>query len=317
MLLRIAAILGIVFSSVVAGHQPIQHLPPSEKSQLSIHDSISVVRKKKSKKKISDKKYVTSRIHAQLGNQLFQVAAAIAYARDHGCEARFPELQESIRKDPNYQFLFHRVDISPFPSEVQFIRFHESITRVYSPIPFTEGNYYLDGYFQSDKYFYNHSDYIKSLFAPTDTIVQQIKKKYGSLLEQPTVAVHLRTFISDGNNPEVKENWGEFSWNYFITAMECFSEDFLFLIFSDNIEWVKTHFPPIRRNCVFIENNPNYFDLYFMSLCQHQIVSPRSSFSWWAAYLNPNPDKVVIVPQNWTTNVDGVPENWIRLDYPD
>lgn len=261
-----------------------------------------------------EKCYTTSHIHAGLGNQLFQIAIAVSYARDHDCDVRFPELKKIIKDNPDRRFIFHRLNYSKFPKDIEFKSYHEKNSS-YSPVSKNKKNLCFNGYFQSEKYFYNHRDYVKSLFAPTDEIIRRIKDKYGAVLEQTTVGVHFRTFIKDGNNPEAQGNWGCFNWNYFIKAIECFSEDCLFVVFSDNIEWVKNHLPPINRNFIFVENNPDYIDLYFMSLCHHQIVSPRSSFSWWAAYLNQNPNKIVIVPQNWTLNADGIPENWIRLSY--
>lgn len=49
---------------------------------------------------------------------------------------------------------------------------------------------------------------------------------------------------------------------------------------------------------MFIEGEPNYIDLFILSLCKHQIIS-SSSFGWWAAWLNRNPEKIVIRPQEW------------------
>lgn len=56
-------------------------------------------------------------------------------------------------------------------------------------------------------------------------------------------------------------------------------------------------------------------DLFAQAACRHQIIAP-SSFSWWAAWLNPNPDKVVIAPRRWVhdwATRDVVPPSWIRV----
>ena len=74
------------------------------------------------------------------------------------------------------------------------------------------------------------------------------------------------------------------------------------------------------RPHLFIENEPHYHDFYLMSYCTHQIIS-NSSFSWWAAYLNKNPQKKVIAPARWfnpgclTTGKHIVPKEWIKVSW--
>ena len=103
---------------------------------------------------------------------------------------------------------------------------------------------------------------------------------------------------------------------YFQKAISLFSQDALFVVFSNDINWCKTNLQGLAKNLIFIENEPYYHDFYLMSLCKHQIIS-NSSFSWWAAYLNRNPDKIVIAPINWFTKASGFhskdlfPDEWI------
>lgn len=167
------------------------------------------------------------------------------------------------------------------------------------------------GHFESYKYFEKHADYIREIFGPTPEILDHIQQKYGELLKEPTVAVHVRTYIPDWGYP----NMGGSNWGYFITAMDYFPADTHFLVFSDSTEWIKAHFPKENRRVTFIEGNPHYIDFYFMSLCDHFIVSPESTFSWWAAWLNPNPNKTVIVADTWggLFENDTIPSGWLKL----
>lgn len=73
----------------------------------------------------------------------------------------------------------------------------------------------------------------------------------------------------------------------------------LFIVFSNDIAWCKSRFKGL--NAIFVEHNigsNSFRDLQLMSLCKHHIIA-NSSFSWWGAWLNDNPDKVVISPRKW------------------
>jgi len=74
----------------------------------------------------------------------------------------------------------------------------------------------------------------------------------------------------------------------------------IFYVFSEDLEWVKQNIN-IPSNSVFVDYNPDLpssHDMQLMSLCKHQIIS-NSSYSWWAAWLNQNPSKIVVAPDKW------------------
>lgn len=244
--------------------------------------------------------FVTVEIQGQLGNQLFQIATATAYAIDHGCEARFPSLKNAINAHLNHRYVFPSINTDPILEEP--LNFSETAYNIFSPIPYESGkSICLNGYFQFEKYFAHHRKTIEALFAPAPNILEEIHFKYGSLLEKKCVGIHVRTFFPDAIDPNL--GVGRTDWTYYIRAIEEFPEDTFFLVFSDAPEWVKAHFPKIRKNIAFIEDNPHYFDFYLMSQCAHLVIAPRSTFSWWAAWLNPNPDKIVI-----RSDIDGLPD---------
>jgi hypothetical protein len=74
-----------------------------------------------------------------------------------------------------------------------------------------------------------------------------------------------------------------------------------YYIFSDDIEWVKGHFDFVGQYQV-VDNsgyeNSDYWDLYLMSKCKYNIIA-NSTFGWWSAWLNRNPEKIVVVPEKW------------------
>jgi hypothetical protein len=78
-------------------------------------------------------------------------------------------------------------------------------------------------------------------------------------------------------------------------------ENPVFYVFTDNPQWVKEHFNDMKYTLV--DGNPpigwgNHFDMQLMSCCKHNIIA-NSTYSWWGAYLNPNPNKIVIDPKYW------------------
>lgn len=89
------------------------------------------------------------------------------------------------------------------------------------------------------------------------------------------------------------------------------------LVFSDDISWAKENLN--LENSQFINHNQGkqaYKDLYLMSNCAHNIIA-NSSFSWWGAWLNINPEKIVIAPKAWfkvnKDTSDLIPSEWKRM----
>lgn len=94
-----------------------------------------------------------------------------------------------------------------------------------------------------------------------------------------------------------------------------------FFVFSNDLEWVKDH---LKANEMMhyvhhqSQTNTDLFDFFLMQQCQHHIIA-NSSFSWWPAYLNQDPKKIVIAPKNWYKGkyndlyLNIVPGSWITL----
>lgn len=268
---------------------------------------------------IASQPFVTAGLLGQLGNQMFQVAAATSLALDNNANAVFPEfLTRTDNGIPtNYKHIFWRLDTSPLSQGIAVLYSEPSL--IYSPIPYYP-NIKINGYFASEKHFKHHKEEILALFAPHPNILQYLESKYHSIIHHPhTVSVHLRTYFSeDPNHLSFTFNGRE----YLQRAVWLFPEDYLFVVFSDNIRWCKENLSDLAKNICFIEGEAYYHDFYLMSLCKHNITS-NSTFSWWAAYLNLNPDKIVIAPSRWFESTaiqlgfdsrDITPEDWFVLD---
>ena len=257
--------------------------------------------------------FIEGQLTGQLGNQLFVIAATVSLALDHDAIPVFPDfLFDKTNGIPlNFEKVFYHLNTTK-PGDLY--EYHEPFYH-YAPIPYIE-NMRLCGYFQSEKYFKHHKEEILELFAPRLEIKEYIESKYKDLLLHPNiVSVHLRSYYDHDPSQEVFIQYGK---EYCEKAMTLFPEDTLFVVFSNKMEQCKKELASINRPKVFIECESYYYDLYLMSLCKHNIIC-NSSFSWWAAYLNSNPEKIIVAPPRWYTPKSGlndediVPEEWIRL----
>lgn len=258
--------------------------------------------------------WIIADLIGQLGNQLFIIAAAFSLALDHGAVPVFPDLllKDNLDIPINREKLFYFLPCT-VPRGEKISVFYQEPHFHYAPIPY-QPNMRLSGYFQSEKYFAHHKQEILDLFAPSMAITEYLKSRYNSILQHPnTVAVHIRFYHED---PE-----GLFyckpDRSYLEKAFCHFSDDALFVVFSNQKENCREILSGLKRKFIFIEKEPHYHDFYLMSLCKHTIIS-NSTFSWWAAYLNPNPKKIVIAPKKWfsTPHLDTkdlLPPEWIQL----
>ena len=109
--------------------------------------------------------------------------------------------------------------------------------------------------------------------------------------------------------------------DYIKKSLRYFENDVAFIVFSDDIPWCKKNLNFIK-NVFFVENKTEIFDFYFMTLLDSIIIS-NSTFSWWSAYLNKNPNKKVVAPKKWfkkklnnigyRADSDLLPIKWITI----
>jgi len=262
--------------------------------------------------------YVVGEMMGQLGNQFFIIAATVALALDHNAEPLFPHLAtettENIPLNREEIFSHIHLNIKPIPVSLNY-RYLEPYFH-YAKIPY-QSNMSINGYFQSEKYFLHHKKTIIDLFSPPKHILDYLNFKYRDIIQHPnTVAIHYRSY--EREDPQHRFH-ASCDLDYYIKAISLFPEDSLFIVFSNDINWCKSNFKNISRPFIYIENEEHYHDIYFMSLCKHQIIC-NSSFSWWSAYLNLNVEKTVIAPSKWFNSSyindtqDLIPPEWIIME---
>lgn len=180
-------------------------------------------------------------------------------------------------------------------------------------------NTYLDGFWQSELYFAKYENEIRNLFKFKKEIINRNLELVSKInTAKNAVSIHVRRgdYI---NNPEANKFHGLCSLDYYTEAINLIKDkvsDVSLFVFSDDIPWCKNNFKfnlPIE----FVETHNPHSDLYLMTRCKHNIIA-NSSFSWWGAWLNDNPDKIVVAPKQWFANKnidtkDVIPEKWIKL----
>jgi len=265
------------------------------------------------------KPFVEAELRGQLGNNLFIVATACALAWDHDADAYFPELTfkyaynwENIPL--NLSHIFFRCNLSAPPRDISFNWNQPSFS--YHPIVF-QPDMKIHGYFQSEKYFSHQRERLLELFAPHPDDFDYIQTKYEWLLEHPcSVGIQIRKNWEDPHG-NIFIQYGK---DYLRKAMNVFPENALFIIFSNDYEFSHQNTPEEMTNrVIYVENEPHYIDLFLLSLCKHNIIS-NSTFGWWGAWLNRNPEKIVVAPKQWLhpccnlSTYDVLPENWLKVE---
>lgn len=180
---------------------------------------------------------------------------------------------------------------------------------------------YLSGYWQSEKYFQNVAEVIRSEFTYKCPLENRNSEFADEISQVSAVSLHVRRG-DYAKNPKTTAMHGLCSLDYYREAIQYISvhvEQPYFFIFSDDIAWVKSNLK-IDFPCQYVDHNhgsQSYNDMHLMSLCQHHIIA-NSSFSWWGAWLNPRPNKIVIAPLKWFASKqkstrDLIPSGWISL----
>ena len=249
---------------------------------------------------------VITRIQGGLGNQLFQWAHARALSLKYNIPC-YLDIHDVSGGGTHRDFT-----LDVFPNLYYELANINSISNVivdnfnFSPITMTESEVknsviYLNGYWQTEKYFIEYADIIRN------ELRSNVKIDLGN-----STSLHVRRtdyLKSNGFHPVQPIE-------YYEKAISLIGDYERLLVFSDDIQWCKDNLK--FDNMTFIEGYKDYEDIWTMSMCKNNIIV-NSSFSWWGAWLNENPDKKVIAPLNWfgpqsnLNTSDIIPNEWIKI----
>ena len=267
---------------------------------------------------------IITKLQGGLANQIFQWAYGKYLSEKYNTplyldvssylnQVGITKREFSLNKFPNlkYQFLPNERNISLWSTEPEKTKIQTlSDNFNFSELDYDNNSHYiLNGYWQSEKYFKGISDIIRNELQPSEESL----KKFSSLpINENNVSIHIRRtdyVTSNGYHPVQ-------SIDYYQKGLDIIGDYDNVFVFSDDINWCKENLK--FDNMIFIEGFDDVEDIWLMSMCKHNIIA-NSSFSWWAAWLNSNPNKKVIAPSNWFGNQanlntdDIIPENWIKV----
>jgi len=281
-----------------------------------------------------------------LGNQMFQYAAGLSLAAHHNTNVKVDVslLNQSDAAIGTVRYFdLQKLQLSPeiaTKDEISLFQTNNVVGRImdklqqpykrkiYKEADYTfdenffkaQDNIYLKGYRQSEQYFYPIADKIRTGFQFKSEVIEEVKAKALELRERNSVSIHIRR--GDYSNKMVREYHGILEKDYYQKAIDYMQTKVAkcsFYIFSDDADWVNANLS-FNSQIQIVSGNitkTHFEDFYLISQCKHQIIA-NSTFSWWAAWLNPNPDKIVIAPEKWFNNApydtrDLIPESWIKM----
>jgi hypothetical protein len=180
----------------------------------------------------------------------------------------------------------------------------------------------IDGLWQDPRYFETCNNLVHKSFQFPNLSDERNRNTAEMMKNENSVAVHLRKGDGYGSwdifNNTCEPDYYDHAINYIKSSVV----DPVFYVFSDNPELVEKYLP--IKDYILIDWNPkagknNYLDMQLMSCAKHNIIA-NSTYSWWGAWLNDNPEKIVIAPKDWfnpKSKLKGInhiiPENWVKL----
>lgn len=280
-----------------------------------------------------------------LGNQMFQYALGRQLALRHNTELKL-DLHFLLDRTPGTVAVFRDYDLDifnmaasvatkeevmcftcpPYPRAFQRLRRRALPKQVkrerhfhFDPsIEAAPNDVYLDGYWQSPRYFESTERVIRRDFTYSDRYPHADKTMAERIRNTVSICVNVRRkdFVGSPLHDVCTPEYFRRGVGY-VRARERRSECF---VFSDDIDWCQEHLA-LDSPVTFIghEFAGQKFGAYLqlMSACRHFVI-PNSTFAWWAVWLNEHSSKIVVAPAKWFNDpaidsTDLIPQSWMRL----
>ena len=275
-----------------------------------------------------------------LGNQLFVLFNIIALSKQTGYQFRIIDKSKNDKRSTYWANFLKPLESYLLKDTVSYEYTYIEPSFEYKPIadvlPYIDGknqgkNFVLIfGYFQSVKYFEKHKDYIIDLLKIPHLQAQVVKKVTQVDFKNTIVSLHFR--IGDYADASTAPVLPLMKIDYYIKALwyvnRSLNNPFQVLYFYErddqkivdgHISKLSSAFPQLKFIPI-MKGLDDWEELLVMSCCHHNII-PNSTFGWWGAYLNSNPDKIVCYPSVWfgpvhqDENTDDLcPASWKKIN---
>lgn len=287
---------------------------------------------------------ITVNLTGRLGNMLFQYAIGRNLAIKNNTDLslnlisymnkwdpfgkRVQKLLNNFNLKAKYYLPFHKLFLKPFGNDKLLYSsktFYEKSPGFDPLVLSLPDGTFLSGYFQSERYFGEISNVIREdLSIDSSVFNKEIFHYLDEIKASESVGLHVRR-----GDYLIYKVLSVCTLNYYSAAIEFINKSAIdpkYFVFSDDLDWCKKNL--IGENISYVEikssrQNPT-IDLYLMSRCKHNIIA-NSTFSWWAAWLNMNPDKIVVAPERWFNDENRnklanqyiIPERWQKISCDD
>lgn len=267
---------------------------------------------------LAEARVVSVHLQGQLGNQMFEIAAAYAYALDHEAELRVPELLRDLYKwdiTANHKVIFSKVSTATV-DHAQCQVFENSSPYQYVPLPICEG-LFIRSLCQNEQYFAHRRKEVLELFDMPGRW-EALLERHPFLSSSRKIGIHLRISCEpERDYPDVHPVFGAM---YVEKALDRLPPAEYYIVASNNIQMAKWILRDLPQTFVFMEDTNRFDDLVILSHCEH-LIGTNSSFSWWAAWLGAQEGRRCIFPLPWlfanTTPAHPIPARWETLSCPE
>jgi hypothetical protein len=264
---------------------------------------------------------ITVKLNGGLGNQMFQYA----FGRSLAVQKKTNLLLDisNFDRDTKRSFLLHQYNIKAEafkPNLINKITRKLKLTKIigettYKPENIKE-NVLYDGYWQNEIYFKNLRPLLLNELSLKTETSSETKSWLSKIKKCESVSVHVRR--GDYMEEKHKKLFGVLEKDYYVNAINRMKKVIAnpsFFLFSDDVNWCKENLSDITR-LYYVSGNKIKIteELFLMSECNHNIIA-NSSFSWWGAWLNQSPNKIVITPKNWFVDKTKEPTNIVPSEW--